>query len=100
VLPEPGVPEMNLTLGSSCPTYQPLSMNRLPLPLTTLIGSVHSAPASFLTVPYFLLQPLQSSSLTGLGATVPGARAALATVEAPAVAAAPAHRRGPASEPC
>ena len=52
MLPEPGVLEMNLTLGSSWPMYQLLSLNRWPLPLTTLIGSVHSAPAIFLTVPY------------------------------------------------
>jgi len=45
-------------------------MNRLALPLTILIGSVHRLPASFLTVPYFELQPLQSSSLTGFGATL------------------------------
>ncbi len=50
VLPEPGAVEMNLTLGSSCPTYQPLSMNRLPWPLTTLMGSVHRSPPSLLTV--------------------------------------------------
>src|SRR5215472_15206353 len=43
-------------------------------------------PAIFLTVPYFELQPLQSSSLTGLGATAPVATvvAVLAEVDAPA----------------
>src|SRR5579875_2922938 len=51
---------MNLTLGSSCPTYQPLSVNRWPWPLTTLIGSTHRSPASFLTAVYLALQPLQS----------------------------------------
>ena len=71
VLPEPGVLEMNLTLGSSWPIYHPLSLNRWPLPLTTLIGSVQSAE-SFLTAAYFGLQPLQSTSLTGLGAMLPG----------------------------
>ena len=87
MLPEPGVLEMNLTLGSSCPTYQLLSMNRSALPLTTLIGSVHRSPASFLTVPYFALQPLQSSSLTALGATAPVAAVVAVFVVAAAVAA-------------
>src|ERR1700755_1577390 len=43
-------------------------------------------PAIFLTVPYFGLQPLQSSSLTALGATAPVATvvAVLAEVDAPA----------------
>ena len=88
MLPEPGVLEMNFTLGSSWPTYQSLSMNRLALPLTTLIGSVHRSPASFLTVPYFALQPLQSSSLTGFGATAPVA-AVFAVVVAAVAAAEP-----------
>src|SRR5208282_704415 len=80
VLPEPRVLEMNLTLGSSWPTYQWLSTNRSAWPLTILIGSVHRSPASFLTVPYFALQPLQSSSLVGFGATL--VTAALAVVAA------------------
>ena len=58
-------------------------MKRLALPLTILIGSVHRLPASFLTVPYFALQPLQSSSLTGFGATpVTAAFAVVAAVAA------------------
>src|SRR5579875_993256 len=75
---------MNLTLGSSWPTYQPLSMKRCALPLTILIGSTHRSPASFLTVRYSGLQPLQSSSLTGFGATpaAPAARAAPAALAA------------------
>jgi hypothetical protein len=44
VLPEPAAEEMNLTLGSSCPTYQPLSISRDALPLALMwIGSVQSA---------------------------------------------------------
>ena len=77
---------MNLTLGSSCPTYQWLSMKRSPLPSTTLIGSVHVSPACFLTDPYFGLQPLQSTSLTGLGATAPAVSAFAAAVVVAAVA--------------
>jgi hypothetical protein len=50
VLPEFGALEMNFTLGSSWPTYQPLSMKRWADPLTTLIGSVQVTPAFFLTV--------------------------------------------------
>ena len=48
---------------------------------------MHRSPASFLTVPYSGLQPLQSSSLTGLGATAPVATAlaVVAAVAAPAV---------------
>ena len=42
-LPEPGLFEMNLMLGSSCPTYHPLSMNRVALPFLTAIGSVQKA---------------------------------------------------------
>ena len=106
VLAEPGALDRNLTLGSSCPTYQPLSTNRLPFPSTTLIGSVHRSPASFLTVLYALLQPLQSSSLVAFGATVPAASAVLAVVDAPAMAAlparpsSPARQRRPLPEPC
>ena len=59
------------------------------LPLMTLIGSVHRAPASFATAWNFLLQPLQSSSLAELGATAPVATvvavfAAAAEADAPA----------------
>src|SRR5579862_309170 len=92
VLPVLGALETNLTLGSSWPTYQPLSTNRLALPLVTLMGSVHSSPASLFTVPYDLLHPLQSSSLTGLGATLPvAAVVAFADVAAEAPEAAPAR---------
>src|SRR6202043_2047445 len=73
---------MNLTLGSSCPIYHPLSMNRWPCPLTYLNGSVHSPPAIFLTVWYFLLQPLQSSSLTLFGLTLCTAARGVALVVA------------------
>ena len=77
---------MNLTLGSSWPTYQPLSMKRCALPW---IGSAHKSPASFLTVPYFALQPLQSSSLVALGGTVPVAAVVAVLAVAAAVAALP-----------
>ena len=87
MLPEPGVLEMNLTLGSSWPTYHLLSMNRSALPFTILMGSVHRSPASFLTVPYFGLQPLQSSSLTALGATAPVAAVVAVFAAVAAVAA-------------
>ena len=82
MLPEPGWLEMNFTLGSSWPTYQPLSMNRVALPLMTLIGSVHRSPACSPTAWYVLLQPLQSSSLTGLGATAPVATVLAVAAEA------------------
>ncbi len=87
VLPEPGVLERNLTLGSSWPTYHLLSMKRPALPFLMLMGSVHRSPASFLTVPYFGLQPLQSSSLTGLGATAPVATVVAVFAVVAAVAA-------------
>src|SRR5947209_10927774 len=91
VLPDPGWLEMNFVLGSSWPTYQPLSMKRLPLPLVTRIGSVHRSPASRRTVPYFLLQPLQSSSLTLFGVTAPLAAVFALAAAAVAVAVAPAE---------
>jgi hypothetical protein len=86
VLPEPGRLEMNFTLGSSWPTYQPLSANRVALPFSTLIGSVQKAPASAATVLYLGLQPLQSSSLTLFGATEPVAASVFAVVVAAIVA--------------
>ena len=66
---EPGADEMNLMVGSSWPTYQPLSSNRVALPLTILIGSVQSMPAMSLTVRYALLHPLQSISPSLFGLT-------------------------------
>ena len=56
------------------------------MPLTTLTGSAQVA-AIDLTVPYFGLWPLQSSSFTGFGAIVPvvTALAVVAAVAAPAV---------------
>ena len=87
MLPEPGVLEMNLTLGSSCPTYHLLSIKRPALPFLMLMGSVHRSPASFLTVPYLALQPLQSSSLTALGATAPVATVVAVVAVFAAVAA-------------
>src|SRR6516164_3688307 len=80
---------MNFTLGSSWPTYQPLSANRVRLPLRILTGSVHKAPASLAIAWYLWLQPLQSSSLAELGATAPVATlvpvfAVAAEVDAPA----------------
>src|SRR5579862_6216756 len=71
---------MNFVLGSSWPTYHLLSLNRVALPLRIWIGSVHRSPPSR-TLWYDLLQPLQSTSLTGFGATAPvAAVAALAPV--------------------
>src|SRR5215468_4190763 len=69
--------------------YQPLSENRVALPLRILMGSVHRAPASFPIVWYLWLQPLQSSSLAELGAMAPVATlvpafAVAADVDAPA----------------
>jgi hypothetical protein len=81
---------MNLTLGSSWPTYQPFSTKGAALPPARPTGSVHRSPASFLTVPYLALQPLQSTSLTGFGATDPAA-AAFADVAAVAAPAVPAR---------
>ena len=95
MLPDPGGLEMNFMLGSSWPTYQPLSLNRLALPLVTLIGSVHRSPASFRTVPYLLLQPLQSSSFTCFGAIAPlAAVLALAAAAAGVAPAEPLRRAG------
>ena len=69
MLPEPAAFEMNLTLGSSWPTYQPLSMNRAAfLPGRRSTGSVHSPRIAGRTDLYFGLQPLQSSSFTAFGA--------------------------------
>ena len=68
MLPEPGACEMNFTLGSSCPTYQPLSMNRAAFfPGLRSTGSVHSDRMAGRTDLYFGLQPLQSTSLTAFG---------------------------------
>jgi hypothetical protein len=59
---------MNFTLGSSCPTYQPLSMNRAAFfPGLRSTGSVHSDRIAGRTDLYFGLQPLQSTSLTAFG---------------------------------
>jgi hypothetical protein len=59
---------MNFTLGSSCPTYQPLSMNRDAFfPALRSTGSVHSDRMAGRTDLYFGLQPLQSTSLTAFG---------------------------------
>src|SRR6516162_9882455 len=77
---------MNFTLGSSWPMYQPLSLNRVALPLRTLIGSVQKAPASAATVLYLGLQPLQSSSFAAFGLTEPVAVSVLAVVVAAIVA--------------
>src|SRR5215475_7200388 len=75
---------MNLTLGSSWPMYQPLSLNRVAFPLRTWIGSVHrSVPCR--TVPYLLLKPLQSSMFVELGFTPPAATPVPAAAEALAV---------------
>jgi len=61
---------MNLMVGSSWPTYQPLSTNRPGLPLAEwLIGSVQFMPASSLTDRYVLLHPLQSISPSLFGLT-------------------------------
>ena len=54
------------------------------------MGSVHKAPASFPTVWYLWLQPLQSSSLAELGATAPVATV-VAVFAVAAVADAPAE---------
>ncbi len=60
---------MNLTLGSSCPTYQPLSVNRAAFfPGLRSTGSAHSARMAGRTGLYFGLQPLQSTSLVAFGA--------------------------------
>src|ERR1039458_2653331 len=64
--PVPGRLEMNLTDGSSCPTYVPLSWNRPP---QVPRGSVQRPPRSTLTSLYLVLCPLQSSMFTGFGAT-------------------------------
>ena len=52
MLPEPGVLEMNLTLGSSWPTYCSLSSKRKRFPLTIFTGSTQVAAVA-LTVAYF-----------------------------------------------
>src|SRR5215472_1368735 len=80
---------MNFTLGSSWPMYQPLSLNRVALPLRTLIGSVQKAPASAATVLYLGLQPLQSSSFAAFGLTEPVAVSVFAVLVA-AIEAEPA----------
>src|SRR5690348_15889759 len=72
---------MNLTDGSSCPMYQPLSMNLVALPFFTSIGSVQSAIIVCFTDGYFALHPLQSIMLVGCGITFP---AVLLSVDLPA----------------
>src|SRR5882757_5370245 len=78
--PDPEALEMNLTLGSSCPTYQPLSSRRDALPWALMwIGSVHSDRIIVRAGAYFGLQPLQSTSLPDLGAIGPAKCAGFAT---------------------
>ena len=79
--------EMNLTLGSSWPMYHLLSLKRKCFPLTTVTGSVQ-VTRELPDRAYFGLQPLQSTSLTGLGAMLPVV-AAFAVAEAVAAPAVP-----------
>ncbi len=64
-------PKSRTVCGGSLPKFHTHEVTWEPSALTTLIGSVHRFPASFLMVPYLWLQPLQSSSLTGFGAIAP-----------------------------
>src|SRR5579884_556736 len=84
--PLPAAFEMNLTDGSSWPTYQPLSTNldTLPTPFTE-IGSVQRLIIVCFTDSYFGLQPLQSISPVAFGITSPRVAEESPDVVAPSV---------------
>src|SRR4029079_7730802 len=64
-LPDPCRLEMNLMIGSSCPTYLPLSSNRAGLPFSKPRGSLHAAVRC--TGCCTGLSPLQSSMPVAAG---------------------------------